>query len=347
MNRQDVAAERTRLIRVALVIGIGCLCALPANVFAQCPADMAFVPGGLTTVVYSGERWGGTVEETETVDDFCIDVYEASQPDATAESMGSWDGISAVPAAQSVAGVLPWVTISWDNAKLACAASGKRLATLAEWQTAYSGYDGAAWPWGSDAYDPDLAATCWINVATAPPFAYPTGGCCYENCDGGSCFTVCDMLGNIAESVDGYWDEECYGQDQVLCAGAGIVSWDSTNYQEEDPEKPGCWKFVTFAQRRFGLHHHLPTDAWLQDDGFRCAKSPEDDDDTSDDDTADDDAADDDTSDDDGADDDADDDGATDDDGTDDDSDDDDDDLTDDDPCADADDCNCDEGCGC
>ncbi len=266
---------------LGLVAALLCLAGVAsANV---CPDGMEFVPGGNTQVVYSGERWGGTIYQAEWVDDFCIDKYEASQPDATTDSMGSWDGSDPIPAAQSQLGVLPWVTMSWNEATQACLAAGKRLPTLAEWQTAYSGYNGAFWPWGSDDYDADQAAACYMDMPSPPPFSYPTGGCCFENCLGGQCFTTCDMPGNIAEFIDGLWDEGCYGNTQILVASAGISQWYQSNSQKPDPDNPGCWVFVTFAQRRYGLHHHHPDDGWFVDDGFRCAKSASDDDTTDDD----------------------------------------------------------------
>ncbi len=280
---------------VLVSLGVALLAAGVAQGREVCPAGMSFVPGGDTVLVYSGERWGGTVEEPAWVDDFCIDTYEASQPDATDVDRGSWVSGSPVPAAQSVAGVLSWIGVSYNEAREACAAAGKRLPTLAEWQTAYSGYAGAYWPWGTDEYDPTQVDTCWINQDPPPP-AQPTGGCCFENCLDDQCFTTCDMLGNIGEVVDDLWDEDCYGNTQISFAGAGMEDWSVPNGQLEDPDQPGCWLFYIFAQTRYGLHHHGPDDSYLLDDGFRCAMSL--DDDTTDDDTTDDDTTDDDTDDD-------------------------------------------------
>ncbi len=216
----------------------------------ECPDGMALVPAGETVVDYQGQMWGGEVSETVWVDEFCIDIYEASQPDATAESFGSWIRGQPIPGATSRPGVLPWVLISWNEAKVACAHAGKRLPTLAEWQTAFSGYGGADWPWGSDEYDETQAAGCYINYSYCDQF--PTGGCCYENCAGDQCFTTCDMVGNVSEWVDGYWDEECYGESQVLiaggAAGGGPYGWGATNFPQAAPViQLGCWWFVANA----------------------------------------------------------------------------------------------------
>lgn len=235
---------------------------------------MAFVPAGYTTVVTSGARWHGTVRRVEWVNAFCIDRFEESQPSATKDSMGAWDcnEQKPPPPPQSRRGVLPWVSLSWNQARQACHAAGKRLPTLAEWQTAYSGYGGALWPWGADAYQPRRAAGCWTF---APPMTHPTGGCCFEICRPDRCFVTCDMLGNVAEYVDGYWDESCYGKTQILLAGGGIAGWGSPNLQVEDPQRPGCWKVLIPPQTRDALHHHDPDLDRLNDDGFRCVKSPQ------------------------------------------------------------------------
>jgi len=172
--------------------------------------------------------------------------------------------------------------MSWNQIKEACAAAGKRMPTLAEWQTAYSGYDGADWPWG-DEYDPDQVKGCYIKV-TVPPLpilSFPTGGCCFENCGDGGCFTTCDMLGNLSEFVDGYWDESCFGHDQILVAGGGLGDWMDPNWQVPDNSaRPAhssagtqCWHWSFISQTRASLHHHNPTRTGLYDDGFRCAKS--------------------------------------------------------------------------
>jgi len=110
-DSRDVFRARTTITHlgvIAFVLGAWML-GLAAQARAQvCPEGMEFVPGGVTEVVYSGERWGGTVYEEQWVDDFCMDRYEASQPDASKTSAGSWTGTGPIPPAQSRSGVLPW-----------------------------------------------------------------------------------------------------------------------------------------------------------------------------------------------------------------------------------------------
>lgn len=58
---------------------------------------------------------------------FWMDKYEASQPDASASSVGSTSTNSpGTTAAVSQAGVVAWHTINWDNAKTACENRGQK-----------------------------------------------------------------------------------------------------------------------------------------------------------------------------------------------------------------------------
>ena len=82
---------------------------------------------------------------------FCIDTYEASRSDATADSPGVTTG----PAC-SVAGVRPWANLSRDDAQQACELAGKRLCNPAEWEAACKGPSETTYCYGND-YEP---ATC-------------------------------------------------------------------------------------------------------------------------------------------------------------------------------------------
>ena len=52
-------------------------------------------------------------------DSFCIDTYEASRPDATADSAGTDESL-----ATSRVGVLPWQVADNQTARAACLAAG-------------------------------------------------------------------------------------------------------------------------------------------------------------------------------------------------------------------------------
>ncbi|MCA9540773.1 MAG: SUMF1/EgtB/PvdO family nonheme iron enzyme, partial [Myxococcales bacterium] len=112
---------------------------------------------------------------------YFIDLYEASRPDATADSTGLRG-----ERACSKAGVLPWTNVTHDQASAACAARGKRLCTDDEWRQAC----GAVFPYGP-VYDPDRCNT--------------TGGGAEPAGDSPGCMSgagVLDMSGNIAEWAD-------------------------------------------------------------------------------------------------------------------------------------------------
>lgn len=81
---------------------------------------------------------------------FCIDRYEASRPDATADSQGVDNSM-----AQSKPGVLPW-EVGEDNATAAaaCEGAGKRLCTAFEWELTCRGPDASTYGYG-DSYQPE------------------------------------------------------------------------------------------------------------------------------------------------------------------------------------------------
>lgn len=69
---------------------------------------------------------------------YCIEIYEASRADATADSPGT-DEASPPIAAQDR---IPWVQITWAAAKTACESKGKRLCDFDEWVDACDGVVG-------------------------------------------------------------------------------------------------------------------------------------------------------------------------------------------------------------
>jgi formylglycine-generating enzyme required for sulfatase activity len=149
------------------------------------------------------------------VGDFCVDIYEASRGDATANSAGS-DGSQA----HSVAGVLPWQVGSNAEAALACKAAGKRLCSPAEWQTACEGLEKTVYAYGSS-YSP---TTCnGIDAFGGYTFhVAPTGS--FPGCT--NAWGVFDMNGNVWEHVAG-------GTDTTIRGGAYNCS-DSVTYHRCD-----------------------------------------------------------------------------------------------------------------
>jgi hypothetical protein len=138
---------------------------------------------------------------------FCIDAYEASRPDATADDAGSDESRAA-----SQPGVLPWSSgrpdlMNQTVAQSACQASGKRLCKGAEWKLVCGNLQGQRYSYGDD-YDPTAC-----NGIDTYCYCEPYPGC-YDACDADfhvmptgaleACQTdlgVWDLNGNVWELV--------------------------------------------------------------------------------------------------------------------------------------------------
>ncbi|MBN2208079.1 MAG: VCBS repeat-containing protein [Candidatus Coatesbacteria bacterium] len=94
------------------------------------------------------EQAGSCPDDMANMGSFCIDLFEASRPDATAFDFGAEPG-----AAMSVQGVLPWQPSFAPQAHLACLMAGKRLCTEDEWRVACEGSFGSnrlVYPYGNE-----------------------------------------------------------------------------------------------------------------------------------------------------------------------------------------------------
>ncbi len=160
--------------------------------------------------------------EMVRVNDFCMDVYEASHEDATGVLMG------ASPVAASQPGVLPWYsldanpTTALDTAQAACEAAGKRLCELDEWVVSCTGPDELAYGYG-DVYIADICngidTFCYCDAAACSeiescPFPHCRSTCgAYFHAEPTGAFPDCvnsygvmDINGNVwelANSTDG------------------------------------------------------------------------------------------------------------------------------------------------
>jgi hypothetical protein len=108
--------------------------------------------------------------------EFCIDPYEAAL---------------AGGAAISAPGVLPAVSVTWDEAVAACSAAGKQLCTQDQWRAACEGNNYFAYPYG------DIYARCRCNGRARLIDAVEPAGASHE-CVGGQP-GLFDMSGNVAE----------------------------------------------------------------------------------------------------------------------------------------------------
>jgi len=137
-------------------------------------------------------------------DQFCMDMYEASKSDATENFMGDFNTLG-----PSRADVIPWFPVSYQTAKQACEAVGKRLCTEDEWSwVCQNGDDQTIYSYG-DTYAAD---TCnGIDAFCEDPYPHcrqgndyffkvqPTGtflGCTSK-------YSPFDLNGNVWEWVEG------------------------------------------------------------------------------------------------------------------------------------------------
>ena len=124
---------------------------------------------------------------------FCIDKYEASREDATIDSVGTSPNFIA----HSQLGVLPWSNPDMLGARTACetGAGGKRLCTVAEWQTACAGAQSFIYPYSADTYN----GTACNGADAGEGRAAATGAWLLcESPEG-----VFDLSGNLSEWVEG------------------------------------------------------------------------------------------------------------------------------------------------
>jgi formylglycine-generating enzyme required for sulfatase activity len=156
---------------------------------------------------------------------FCVDVYEASRPDATTISAGT-----DVTRAVSRPGVLPWQTEAPAEAEAACEAAGKRLCAPAEWELACRGSAGTVYGYGQH-YQ---AQTCNGLDAFGPGQHHlaPTGS--FPGCR--SDWGAADLNGNL-------W-EYTLGGDATTVRGGAFNCSDSPTFHRCD-YVPGGWKPVS------------------------------------------------------------------------------------------------------
>jgi hypothetical protein len=157
---------------------------------------------------------------------FCMDLFEASRPDATYTSQGT-----STAKAMCVQWVIPWYsyTLTKSEAANACAAAGKRLCTPTEWKLACSGTKNKVYAYGNT-YTPltcnGIDTFCYCGAGTPcanvspcpyphcfnmpPPSGTPVTGCgAWLHPTPTGAFPYCvdewgvyDLNGNVWELVD-------------------------------------------------------------------------------------------------------------------------------------------------
>ena len=146
-------------------------------------------------------------------------------------------------------GSLPRVSVSWATAGSLCRERGKRLCTEAEWERAARGSQDYLYGYGPD-FEPRRCNTpfrgqdgTWRRSGTSASGTYPR---CASD------YGVVDMIGNVWEWTDGWYDES---------EGWRIV-------------RGGSWfNSVNLARTDTRYGRHLTEGYALDLIGFRCCRS--------------------------------------------------------------------------
>lgn len=185
---------------------------------------------------------------------FCIDRFEAKldngAPGNAVQSSNDesldLDG-STEAAAQGALGVKPATSVSWYQAKAACANTGKRLCSAAEWERACRGPEGIIYPYGDDMND--AACRGFFNY----PAQRPSNTGSLKTC--GSAFGVYDLSGNVEE-----WTATAVER----IPGSGILN--------DRAVRGGSFKSNVNALACVGVEFHEAPGSTDTDRGFRCCQ---------------------------------------------------------------------------
>ena len=148
----------------------------------------------------------------------------------------------------NIAGHMPQVDVSWEEASQLCIDGGKRLCTEIEWERAARGTENFDFGYGPEfeaqrCNTPSPDGDRWKrNNGTVP-----AGG--FENCSTPT--GVHDLIGNVWEWTEGWYDRQ--------------AGW--------RPVRGGSWFHnVNFARADGRFGHYLTADYRLDLIGFRCCR---------------------------------------------------------------------------
>ncbi len=233
------------------------------------PADgskMAWLDGGTLVYVPSSQFQMGTGALDAPVHAVSVDGFWMYATKVTNRMYSQCVSIGSCTApTQEVGGPVysnpefanhPIVGVTWDQANGYCTWVGGRLPTEAEWELAARGTTAALYPWGNDEPTCDLANYGDCEGHTTKVTDYPAGK---------SVYGALDMLGNVFEWVNDWYDEAYF----TSAPGANPLGPDSGQFRVVR----GSSFESTLQQTLSGIRRFNEPLDHSYDTSFRCAVS--------------------------------------------------------------------------